>query len=110
MKNTTKNDKKEKLCVNVIKSYKKQTISDKKRQNGSEKKYPYSDREIARTWGLKQNTYFYSAVTACNTGRKKFHWHFAKKSCEKRKKTTFSVKKAAQKSCFNTNCPAQICL
>ncbi len=83
MKNTTKNDKKEKLCVNVIKSYKKQTISDKKRQNGSEKKYPYSDREIARTWGLKQNTDFYSAVTACNTGRKNFHRTFAKKSCEK---------------------------
>ena len=105
-----KNDKKEKLCVNVIKSYKKQTISDKKRQNGSEKKYPYSDREIARTWGLKQNTDFYSAVTSCNTGRKNFHCTFAKKVVKSEKKTTFSVEKAAQKSCFNINCPAPICL
>lgn len=109
MKNTTKHDKKEKLCVKVRKNYEKQTISDKKRRNGSEKKYPYSDREIARTWGLKQNTDFYSAVTACNTGRKNFHRTFAKKVV-KSEKTTFSVEKAAQKSCFNTNCPAQICL
>lgn len=46
-KNTTKNDKKEKLCVNVIKSYKKQTISDKKQQNGS--KNMSSDKVTAPT-------------------------------------------------------------
>lgn len=44
-----------------------------------------SDRGISRTWGLKQNTDFHSAVTSCNTGRKKFHRTFAKNSCEKRK-------------------------
>ena len=30
LKNTTKHDKKEKLCVKVRKNYEKQTISDKK--------------------------------------------------------------------------------
>lgn len=47
MKNTTKNDKKEKLCVKVRKNYEKQTISDKKQQNGS--KNMSSDRVTAST-------------------------------------------------------------
>lgn len=47
MKNTTKNDKKEKLCVKMRKNYKKQTISDKKQQNGS--KNMSSDRVTAST-------------------------------------------------------------
>lgn len=46
MKNTTKNDKK-KLCVKVRKNYKKQTISDKKQQNGS--KNMSSDKVTAST-------------------------------------------------------------
>lgn len=47
MKNTTKNDKKEKLCVKVRKNYEKQTISDKKQQNGS--KNMSSDKVTAPT-------------------------------------------------------------
>lgn len=47
MKNTTKNDKKEKLCVKVRKNYEKQTISDKKQQNGS--KNMSSDKVTAST-------------------------------------------------------------
>lgn len=46
MKNTTKNDKK-KLCVKVRKNYEKQTISDKKQQNGS--KNMSSDKVTAST-------------------------------------------------------------
>lgn len=96
MKNTTKNDKKEKLCVKVRKNYEKQTISDKKQQNGS--KNMSSDRVTASTDDCnKTPTDFHSAVTACNTGRKNFHRTFAKKSCEKRKKQLFRWKKPHKK-------------
>lgn len=108
MKNTTKNDKKEKLCVKVRKNYEKQTISDKKQQNGS--KNMSSDKVTASTGDCSKIPTFTLPLPPAIQAEKIFIVLLQKKSCEKRKKTTFSVKKATQKSCFNTNCPAQICL
>ena len=107
MKNTTKNDKKEKLCVRVRKNYEKQTSSDKKQQNGS--KNMSSDKVTAPTGDCNKTPTFTLPLPPAIQA-KKFFIGILQKGCEKRKKTTFSVGKAAQKSCFNANCPAQILL
>lgn len=108
MKNTTKNDKKEKLCVKVRKNYKKQTISDKKQQNGS--KNMSSDKVTAPTDDCNKTPTFTLPLPPAIQAEKISSVLLQKKVVKSEKKTTFSVEKAAQKSCFNTNCPAQICL
>ena len=87
MKNTTKNDKKEKLCVKVRKNYEKQTISDKKQQNGS--KNMSSDKVTASTDDCSKIPTFTLPLPPAIQAEKIFIVLLQKKICEKRKKQLF---------------------
>lgn len=94
MKNTTKNDKKENLCVKVRKNYKKQTISDKKQQNGS--KNMSSDKVTAPTDDCNKTPTFTLPLPPAIQAEK-IPIVLLQKSCEKRKKQLFRWKKPHKK-------------
>lgn len=80
------------------KNYENQTISDKKQQNGS--KNMSSDKVTAPTDDWNKTPTFTLPLPPAIQAEKNSIGILQKKSCEKRKKTTFSVKKATQKKLF----------
>ena len=95
MKNTTKNDKKEKLCVKVRKNYEKQTISDKKQQNGS--KNMSSDKVTASTGDCSKIPTFTLPLPPAIQAEKIFIVLLQKKVVKSEKKQLFGGKSRTKK-------------